>query len=666
MSLSALPLSRRLHRGWLVFVIALSTLASILLPGFDGSSAHLVNEEISFELAASGVSGPMHMAEPPDGTGRVFIVSNPGLVYIAVDGELLREPFLDISDQVTSEHSESGLFSIAFHPDYSANGLFFLSFTRTDAMNVVMRYQVSDEDADRADPASGRTVLAIPDKVPEHHNGGGLAFGPDGYLYISTGDDATEEDAQSLLSLHGKILRIDPVTKALAVGDEAYRIPPDNPYAEVDDARPEIWASGLRNPWRFSFDRETGDLYIADVGQSNWEEINHQPAASPGGENYGWPIMEGNHCFRPADGCDQAGLTLPVAEYSHDEGCAIIGGHVYRGTRSPALDGHYLFTDICSGMLRGLTRDADGSWTVEPLGDTHLTVTSFAEDQAGEVYILSFESGALRRVVAAEPARFDSPAYEATWARTDRPVAGGDVARTWTWGPWETGRTMIERYEQSPDGWRTVIYLDKSRMEITSPDDDSSQPWYVTNGLLVVELITGRIQVGDNYYAPSTPAEVNVAGDADDQGGPTYASFLPVLDRAPLPVDSIVTQRLSRAGGVTVDDDLAEFAAMIVTIDEVTNHAVAEPFWELMHSQGLIWEDGELQTGALFPDPIFATGRPITDPYWADVAVGGTVKPVLIQCFERRCLTFTPDNPEGWRVEAGNVGQHYWRWRYGS
>ena len=282
MRLSALPAGRRLHHGWLVFVIAFSTFAFALLPDPRYSSAHLTNEEISFELAASGVSGPMHMAESPDGTGRLFIVSNPGLVYIADDGVLLREAFLDISEQVNSEHSESGLFSIAFHPDYSTNGLLFLSFTRTDAMNVVMRFQVSEDDPNLADPTSGRTVLAIPDNVPMHHNGGGLAFGPDGYLYWSTGDDATEEDAQNLLSLNGKILRIDPLTGPLAADEAAYDIPLDNPFAFVDNARPEIWAYGLRNPWRFSFDSDTGDLYISDVGQSNWEEINFPVRHKPG------------------------------------------------------------------------------------------------------------------------------------------------------------------------------------------------------------------------------------------------------------------------------------------------------------------------------------------------------------------------------------------------
>ncbi|MFW6075725.1 MAG: PQQ-dependent sugar dehydrogenase, partial [Chloroflexota bacterium] len=606
-----------------------------------------------------------HVAEPPDGSDRFFIVNKTGLIRIVVDGEVLPEPFLDISGDVISEHAESGLLSIEFHPGYADNGLFFVAFTSTEGANVVMRYEASANDPNRADPESGQLVIAVPDENPEYHNGGGLAFGPDGYLYIGTGDDTDEGNPQDLQALQGKMLRIDPLTGPVEAGERPYGIPEDNPFIDDPDARPEIWAYGLRNPWRFSFDSQTGDLYIADVGQSTWEEINVQPHDSPGGENYGWPIMEASDCFRPAEGCDQSGLTLPVAEYSHAEGCAVIGGHVYRGKASPALDGMYLFADLCSGNLWGLRQDA-GEWDMTLLAETGVSITSFGVDHAGEIYATTFEDGALRKVVASERLPDEAPAFQSTWARSDGPVASGDVARTWIWGPYEERDVRIEPHEEAPDGVRTVVYFDKSRMEITDPDGDATSPWYVTNGLLVTEMISGELQVGDGAFETREPAAVNVAGDPDDFEGPTYATFTDLLDQPPLPFDQPVIQQVSRDGTVTSDDALAGYGITVESIDDVTGHAIAGPFWEFMNSEGPIQVDGEIQSGPIFPDPVFATGRPVTEPYWADVAVGGTEKEVLVQCFERRCLTYTPDNPEGWRVEAGNVGRHYETWRYGN
>ena len=622
--------------------------------------------EVTFEATVTGVSSPMHMAEAPDGSGRLFIVNNAGVVRVFADGQLLGEPFLDITDLVDDQYDESGLFSITFHPQYADNGLFFVSFTSTEQTNAVMRFSVSADDPNQADPASSVSVLDIPDEVPAFHNGGGLEFGPDGYLYITMGDDTLEENPQSLLSWHGKLLRIDPLTGPVGPGEPAYVIPPDNPFVDRDDALPEIWAYGLRNPWRATFDRETGDLYTADVGQDDWEEVNFQPAGSPGGENYGWNIMEGNHCFPPDSECDPEGLAPPVGEYSHDDGCAVIGGYVYRGTASPALYGKYLFADICSGILWGLQRDENGEWQQELLAETNLTISSFAEDEHGELYVVTFQNGAVRRIVADGHDPEDSPAFDETWARSDGPVAGGDVARSWIWGPLDDRDVRVERYDEAPGGVRTVVYFDKSRMEITYPDGDQESPWYVTNGLLVAEMIVGRVQIGDDLYEPREPAGVNVAGDPDDPDSPTYASFRDLLDEPPLPFDQAVIQRLDRDGVVTSDEGLSGHGVMIEAIDEATGHAIAGPFWEFMNSEGPIMVDGQLQSGPLFPDPVFATGRPITEPYWTNVAVAGTDKLVLVQCFERRCLTYTPDNPEDWQVEAGNVGQHYKSWRYGE
>jgi hypothetical protein len=256
--------------------------------------------------------------------------------------------------------------------------------------------------------------------------------------------------------------------------------------------------------------------------------------------------------------------------------------------------------------------------------------------------------------------------FERTWARTDRPVANLHVNRTWMWGPDAFTGQMTETYEQTPGGRRVVQYFDKSRMEISDPAGDQNSLWYVTNGLLVVELITGRVQTGDNRFDPRAPAEVGVAGDPDDTSGPTYATFRTLLDQPAAEHGTLITQRLARDSSISSDVQLAAYgvtAAYRVTEPGV-DHQVASVFWEFMQSRGLVDEQGQLGEGPLFVNPFYATGLPITEAYWARVKVAGAVTDVLVQCFERRCLTFTPTNAPGWTVEAGNVGRHYFNWRY--
>jgi hypothetical protein len=260
----------------------------------------------------------------------------------------------------------------------------------------------------------------------------------------------------------------------------------------------------------------------------------------------------------------------------------------------------------------------------------------------------------------------DAPAngsFLAVWERTDRPVAEGQVARTWMWGPEAFTGALQEPYTESPGGQRTVQYYDKSRMEITDPNGNPSSEWYVTNGLLVVELITGRLQTGNATFEDLPEAQVNVAGDADDAVGPTYATLNAVVDRAPLAVGAAIAQRIGRDGTVTNEQSLAAQGITTAILDDVTLHTIATPFWDFMTSSGLVYEGGQYTQDALSQNAYFATGRPITDPYWATVKLGGTSKLVLLQCFERRCLTYTPDNAPEWRVEAGNVGRHYYEWR---
>lgn len=333
-----------------------------------------------------GLERPTYLAHAGD--DRLFVVEQPGRIRIIDNGQVLDQPFLDITDLVLSEGNEQGLFSVAFHPNYKTNGQFFVDYTRNkDGATVIARYTVSANDPNVADGQSGVNVLVIQQPEP-NHNGGQLQFGPDGYLYVGMGDGGGQGDqhgpignGQDLKALLGKLLRIN-VTNV-----DTYSIPKDNPFGN------EIWAYGLRNPWRFSFDRATDDLYIADVGQNDYEEVDFQPASSKGGENYGWRIMEGFHCYG-ANTCDQSGLVLPIAEYSHDVGgCSITGGYVYRGQKYPAMQGTYFFGDYCSGIIWSLQRGASGQWQMTRQLRPDANISSFGEDRGGELYVIDLSGG---------------------------------------------------------------------------------------------------------------------------------------------------------------------------------------------------------------------------------------------------------------------------------
>jgi hypothetical protein len=273
-------------------------------------------------------------------------------------------------------------------------------------------------------------------------------------------------------------------------------------------------------------------------------------------------------------------------------------------------------------------------------------------------------------LLAPSVASADPPAndwFSRTWARTDKPVADQEAARTWMWGPEAFTADMFEEYAEGHNGARTVQYFDKSRMEIsTDPNVDPESIWFVTNGLLAKELITGQMQVGNNLFRDRTPYWGTIAGDADDVFGPRYAHLTQYLDDAPYEDGQVITTFIHNSGDITNSPSKAEYgvtAAYRLQVPSI-DHQVASVFWEFMNSSGTVWEDGGYDQDKLFVDPFYATGFPITEAYWASVTVAGDLKDVLIQCFERRCLTYTPDNPEGWKVEAGNVGQHYYRWRH--
>lgn len=333
------------------------------------------------QLLVSGLQRPVDLQ--PDGSGRLFVIEKAGRVRIIENDQLLETPFLDITDRVGSNGNEQGLLGLAFHPQYAENGWFFVNYTDSSGDTVIARFQVSS-DSNSADPASEVQLLGVDQPFP-NHNGGALAFGPDGYLYAGLGDGGAAGDpmgnAQDTDSLLGKILRID-VDSA-----EPYAVPSDNPFGN------EVWAYGLRNPWRMSFDTPTDDLYIGDVGQGEWEEIDFLPAGSAGGANFGWDHREGAHEY---EGGGPEGMIDPVAEYSHANGCSVTGGYVYRGSMAE-WNGIYLYGDYCSGIIWGLLQ-MDGSWQSQQLFDVDVTITSFGQDDAGEIYLVSDNGGIYRLV----------------------------------------------------------------------------------------------------------------------------------------------------------------------------------------------------------------------------------------------------------------------------
>jgi glucose/arabinose dehydrogenase len=359
-------------------------------------------EGVHLEAIASGLAAPVGIANARDGSGRLFINEQGGRIrVINSDGTLREADFVDLSDRVVAG-GEQGLLGLAFHPDFATNGRLFVHYSRVGDGATVISELTASPDRETGSAASER-ILLTHDQPFANHNGGQIAFGPDGYLYIGLGDGGSQGDpagnGQSLQTLLAKLLRID--VDAPPAANRQYAIPDTNPYAAGGPAPgmglPEIWAYGLRNPWRFSFDRATGDLYIGDVGGGAREEIDRQPAHSPGGENYGWNIFEGTQC---SSACDSITSVAPIAEYAHDVGCSVTGGYVYRGARQPSIGGTYLFGDYCSGTV--WTLPASGEKVPRTLLDTDLRISSFGEGEDGEIYLVDLAGGGLYRVLAGD------------------------------------------------------------------------------------------------------------------------------------------------------------------------------------------------------------------------------------------------------------------------
>jgi glucose/arabinose dehydrogenase len=346
-----------------------------------------VARRVALELrpVAGGFEAPLYVTHAGDGSVRVYVVEQGGVIRTMANGRVDAEPFLDISDLTEPDATEQGLLGLAFHPDFEDNRRFFVDYTDTAGDTVVAEYRAQGV---RADPDSARVLMRVAQPYA-NHNGGALEFGPDGYLYIAMGDGGSagdpEDRAENTDELLGKLLRID------VDGGSPYEIPEGNPFA-IGGGRPEVWAYGLRNPWRFSFDRTTRTLWIADVGQRAREEVN-RVAAQEGGLDYGWNEMEGTACYEPPTGCDEQGSVTSITEYTHDDGCSVTGGYVYRGRRFPQLRGGYFFADYCSGKVWAI--DAAGPARQRPveLLDTERAISSFGVDAQGELYVTDLAGG---------------------------------------------------------------------------------------------------------------------------------------------------------------------------------------------------------------------------------------------------------------------------------
>ena len=372
-----------------IYLFLLFFMTTGMLPAYAAWPA------ISFSEIASGFVRPVRIVNAGDDSGRLFVVEQGGTIRIIKNGSVLPVPFLDISGRLVSG-GEQGLLGLAFPPGYATKSHFYVNYTRTtDGATVIARYRVT-ADADVAEPTSEEVLLVVEQPFP-NHNGGNIAFSPvDGFLYIGMGDGGSANDpnnfAQNLSPLPGnkrllgKMLRID-----VESGTTPYAIPIDNPL--MGGKQSEIWARGLRNPWGFSFDRATADLYIGDVGQNAWEEIDVQRASSAGGRNYGWRILEANHCATPPTGCIQPKkYSSPVSAYSHNSGCSVTGGHVYRGAEFPDLHGVYFFGDFCSGKIWGL-RKTDTGWNKHFFTDTSFSISAIGADEAGSILVASYGNG---------------------------------------------------------------------------------------------------------------------------------------------------------------------------------------------------------------------------------------------------------------------------------
>jgi glucose/arabinose dehydrogenase len=376
-------------------------MAVLLLAGCGDNSSSPATpvspQSIALQPIVTGLTSPLGLEPSPDGTNRLFVVEQGGTIHIIQNGALVPTPFLDITSKVTTG-GEMGLLGLTFHPQFAQNGKFYVNYVRTvggQIQSIIAEYAVLAGNPNQADPASERILLTV-DQAGNfsNHKAGQLAFGPDGLLYFGLGDGGSEGDpfgnGQNTQTLLGKMMRIDVNTTSPGL---QYGIPPDNPFVG-GGGLPEIYAVGFRNPWRFSFDRSTGRLFVGDVGQDKFEEVD---IVQKGG-NYGWSTMEATHCFNPSSNCNMTGLTLPIAEIPHPEGEAVLGGFIYHGSALASLQGQYIFGDL-NGRIWTLQEGPPNSFTRSLLMDTGLSLSSFGQDQSGELYVVDIGSGRVLKII---------------------------------------------------------------------------------------------------------------------------------------------------------------------------------------------------------------------------------------------------------------------------
>ncbi|HWW75757.1 MAG TPA: PQQ-dependent sugar dehydrogenase, partial [Pyrinomonadaceae bacterium] len=454
--------------------------------------------QLALVSPVGGFSHPLGIVNAGDGSGRLFVVEKEGRVRIIKNGSLLPTPFLDISTRISTD-GERGLLGLAFPPGFATSKRFYTYSTNPAGDIVIERYRVSAGNADVADPASQQFLITIPHPTNSNHNGGDLAFGADGFLYAGTGDGGAGNDppnnAQNPSQLLGKILRLDVETG----NPTTYTIPASNPFVTSTTFRHEIWAYGVRNPWRFTFDRQTHDLYIADVGQGAVEEVDFQPASDAGGENYGWRVWEGTSCtgLGPA-ACTTAGYTFPVVQYTHVAGrCSITGGYVYRGAAFPRMQGVYFYGDLCTGEIWGTKRDGSGAWVNSLLLDTPLTsLSTFGEDEAGNLYVADLGTGTIYRIT-------DTTAPPPSASVNDVSVTEGNGG--------QTAATFTVTLSRAPDSAVTVNYH-TSDGSATAPGDYQS----VSSSVIINPGQTSAnvsVQVnGDTSVEPDETFTLNLDG----------------------------------------------------------------------------------------------------------------------------------------------------------
>jgi glucose/arabinose dehydrogenase len=506
--------------------------------------------QISPVRVLRGLTRPVHVAHAGDGSGRLFIVEQAGRIRVSRGGVLLPVPFLDISSRVGC-CGERGLLSVAFPPGYGSKRYFYVDYTNTSGNTVISRFRLSS-DPDVADPGSERILLTITQPYP-NHNGGQLVFGPDGYLYIGMGDGGSAGDpqnnAQDPASLLGKILRID-----VESGTEPYAVPASNPFAGRTGYRGEIWALGLRNPWRFSFDSRTGDLYVADVGQNQYEEVDFQPAGSSGGENYGWRIMEAGHCFNP-DPCTQTGLVQPVFEYAHTQGCSVTGGFVYRGALYPRMQGLYFLSDYCSGRVWALRRTGI-SWQSAQLLPGSFAVSTFGEDEAGNVYVADYDAGDVYRLT--DPAVTAGYTYRV-------PAVAHNIGAGGT--RWRTDVAVVNRSGLTATFSVAYTSADLQLTQLASLGTGGSVEWRnVLESLF--DLAPSRNTAGLLEVVSDAPLAVTARSYSDGPQGTVGQDFRALTDSdALLPGHVGVLPQLRRGGGFYTNLGVVNLGTATCTVE---------------------------------------------------------------------------------------------------